>query len=191
MDLIKMEQTLLQMAQCIQSYSKILLGKNLGVWSMTKHFILVGGFHTRKGVIPPSDHSWTIIHGPWSISICKNDCIENDLCKARNRATNELICDYIDRSTTFNGGKTGTEGMYLKIPGVGQIQAIANSQNNNRDTGVKDLIELVINAWRATGNRVLQVSDILNWAKGNGEVRSKIPKCPWKFLLSLTLKSSC
>ena len=68
--------------------------------------------------------------------------------------------------------------MYLDIPGVGQIKPISNPQNYNRDTGVKDLIRLVVNAWRATDNRVVRVSDILKWAKGNGEVRSKIPKCP-------------
>ena len=90
------------------------------------------------------------------------------------------MCDYKDTSTTFNGGSTRTEGMYLNISGVGQINAIANVANrgSKRDTGVKNLIRLVVNAWRATGNRVVQVSDILNWAKGNGEVRSKIPKCP-------------
>ena len=90
------------------------------------------------------------------------------------------MCDYKDTSTTFNGGLTKTEGMYLKIPGVGQINAMANNANNGstRDTGVKNLIRLVVNAWRATDNRVVQVSDILKWAKGNGEVRSKIPKCP-------------
>ena len=68
--------------------------------------------------------------------------------------------------------------MYLNIPGVGQIKPIPQRNNFNRDTGVKDLITLVVNAWRATDNRVVQVSDILKWAKGNGEVRSKIPKCP-------------
>ena len=66
----------------------------------------------------------------------------------------------------------------LKIPGVGTIRAIQNSQNNNRNTGVKELIKLVVNAWRATDNRKVQVSDILTWANGNGGVRNKIPKCP-------------
>ena len=53
-----------------------------------------------------------------------------------------------------------------------------------RDTGVNGLIELVVNAWRVNtdnlsrNNRVVQVSDILKWAEGNGVVRSKIPKCP-------------
>ena len=53
-----------------------------------------------------------------------------------------------------------------------------------RDTGVNGLIELVVNAWRVNTdnlsrtNRVVQVSDILKWAEGNGVVRSKIPKCP-------------
>ena len=89
-----------------------------------------------------------------------------------------MFCDYKDTSTTFNGGKTSGEGLYLNIPGVGIIKPIPNPQNYNRVTGVKDLIRLVVNAWRATGNRVVRVSDILNWAKGNGEVRSKIPKCP-------------
>lgn len=67
--------------------------------------------------------------------------------------------------------------MYLNIPGVGQIHAITN-RGTIRETGVKDLIRLVVNTWRATGNRKVDVSDILNWAKGNGELRSKIPKCP-------------
>ena len=92
------------------------------------------------------------------------------------------MCDYKDSSTTFNGGSTFTEGMYLKIPGIGQINAITNYHDNKngtvRDTGVKGLIRLVVNAWRVTESRVVQVSDILKWAKGNGEVRSKIPKCP-------------
>ena len=104
--------------------------------------------------------------------------------KAKNQRNGQLACDIIDNSTTFNAGSTSFDGGktsvdILKIPGVGTIRAIANSQQGSaRDTGVKEMIKLVVNAWRATDNREVQVSDILTWANGNGGVRNKIPKCP-------------
>ena len=71
----------------------------------------------------------------------------------------------------------------MDIPNVGKILGIMRN-GQGRDTGVNGLIELVVNAWRVNTdnlsrtNRVVQVSDILKWAEGNGVVRSKIPKCP-------------
>jgi len=66
----------------------------------------------------------------------------------------------------------------LNIPNVGKILPISRN-GTRRDTGVNDLIKLIVNAWRVnTNDRVINVSDILQWAKGNGEVRRKVPKCP-------------
>ena len=46
------------------------------------------------------------------------------------------MCDYKDSSTTFNGGQTSTEGMYLKIPGIGQINAITNYHDNKNGSDI-------------------------------------------------------
>ena len=69
----------------------------------------------------------------------------------------------------------------MDIPNVGKIKPI-KSNGRSRVTGVNDLIKLTVNAWRnrpdRSNNRVITVSDIFEWAKRNGEVRSKVPKCP-------------
>jgi len=104
--------------------------------------------------------------------------------KEKNRKNGKTVCDYVYNSTTFNTGATsfgGTMTQHLDIPNVGKILAFISDTGSTRDVGTKvnHLIKLVVNAWRVnTDNRIVKVSDILNWAKGNGAIRSKIPKCP-------------
>ena len=90
--------------------------------------------------------------------------------KVRRRPS-DIFCDFKDRSGTFNGND-------IWIKGVGKIPAILSIANEIKTTEVLDLIKLPINYWRATKNRILQVSKIRSWMKMNPLIAQSIPICP-------------
>jgi len=106
--------------------------------------------------------------------VCDSKCLFTKWClsfKARDTKTGAPFCDFKDNSGTFNGNS-------LVIPGQGRIQAYKNHAGSSRTTEVADMIKLVINHWRATKNRVLEVSKIRSWMNHNSKIKNIIPKCP-------------
>ena len=91
--------------------------------------------------------------------------------KARDTHNGCLFCDFKDNSGTFNGQD-------IIIPGQGTIKAYSNNDNSRRTTEVADMIKLAINYWRATKERVLNVSKIRSWMNDSGEFKRRIPNCP-------------
>ena len=91
--------------------------------------------------------------------------------KARDTRNGCLLCDFKDKSGTFNGHD-------ITIPGQGTIKAYSNKDGTKRTTEVADMIKLAVNHWRATKQRVLYVSKIRSWMRDSAEIKSRIPNCP-------------
>merc|ERR1712235_75138 len=86
--------------------------------------------------------------------------------------TNALICDFKDKSSTFNAND-------INIPNVGSIPVLQNPMTgSSRDSGKESLPRYSINHWRITGNRVTKASDIIRYMKNNSEVKKQLPQCP-------------
>ena len=91
--------------------------------------------------------------------------------QARDSRTRAHFCDFKDNSGTFNSET-------INIPGQGLIKSFANKAGDTRTTEVVGMIKLAVNHWRATDERVLQVSKIRSWMNDNNLIKSIIPPCP-------------
>ena len=83
----------------------------------------------------------------------------------------EWICDFKDRSGTFNTKN-------VNIPGVGGITSYRGRGGEEKTTDVIGLIKLAVNHWRVTKKRVLPVSTLHKWRQSNPEVKNNLPSCP-------------
>ena len=96
----------------------------------------------------------------------------NWLIKARDSRNGGLFCDFKDNSGTFNA-------IHITIPGQGKINSLRNQAQSERTTEVADMIKLVVNHWRITDERILQVSKIRELMALSSEIKASIPRCPW------------
>ena len=91
--------------------------------------------------------------------------------KVINSINGKWLCDFKDRSGTFN-----TKNVI--IPGVGEISAFRGRGGETKTTDVIGLIKLAVNHWRVSKKRVLPVSTLHKWRQSNPEVKNNLPSCP-------------
>ena len=91
--------------------------------------------------------------------------------KVINSINGKWLCDFKDRSGTFNTKN-------VNIPGVGRISAFRGRGGEEKTTDVIGLIKLAVNHWRVTKKRVLPVSTLHKWRQSNPEVKNNLPLCP-------------
>ena len=91
--------------------------------------------------------------------------------KVTNSINGKWLCDFKDRSGTFNTKN-------VNIPGVGEISAFRGRGGEEKTTDVIGLIKLAVNHWRVTKKRVLPVSTLHKWRQSNPEVKNNLPSCP-------------